>query len=587
VRSIKLSGLAAVTRSFAKLPPAALFILLAAVFVGLMFAFPARLHLLGDSEIILALTPKLPSIGDASANFRNQPLTYDALRLIQFLSGGGAAVEPVYLYSIADAIAGVVYLGIVFFFLRKQKLAAVDAFLLGILLLLRVGTQFFFGYVENYMFFYVVLTAYVMTGWLALEGKGPLWLPLALLAVVPGFHLAGAVFLPTAFFLLGPGWKDHRRLVVGAAAGIALVSAAIVLYLGPSWMWTRVANAFQYDLLPLTTPEGGVPYGIFSRFHLIDWANAYVFIAPFAFVIVAAGLIAVPRVVYIGSPSFRFLSFTALTGLAATFVILPGLGMARDWDMLSNFFVPLRFLSIYFLIILLRERDTRHVLLMLAVASVVQWGAWTGINSNEERHLARAEMLSVPELSGTFPKLYYDNLGKTLYNRKEYARAAVWYERYLGVDSLNPRILANLSACYRALGDSVNVFRTLERSLAAGTSHPGVYSNLAIEYVSRGDTARAIEMLYKALELDPEHIETRANLSILELHRGHYREGLEHALAALRLGATAPILYRNAGYASYFLGDYKNALLYFDRYLQSVPTDAPIKKLADALRKGQ
>jgi hypothetical protein len=45
------------------------------------------------------------------------------------------------------------------------------------------------------------------------------------------------------------------------------------------------------------------------------------------------------------------------------------------------------------------------------------------------------------------------------------------------------------------------------------------------------------------------------------------------------------MLFRNAGFASYFLNDHKNALMYFDRYLRSVPTDASVRRLADVLRR--
>lgn len=583
-RAGMISQLGAVARGFAKLPPVALLGLLLAGWIGLILLFPAKLHLLGDSEIILALTPNLPSIADASANFRNQPLTYEALRLLQWILGAGSSVEPARLYAVADGIAGVLYLGLVFHFLRSMRLAAVDAMLLGALLLFRVGTQFFFGYVENYMFFYVALTAYVVTGWLALEGKGPLWLPLVALASAPAFHLAGAVFLPSSVLLLAPSWKGRRRLVLAAAGGITAACAAIAWHLGPSWLVTRVVNAFQYDLLPLWTPDNGVPYGMLSWPHLVDWLNANAHIAPFSLACAGIGFALVPRADYAGSPVFRFLLWATVTGLGASFVILPGLGMARDWDMLSNFFVPLRFFSVYFLLLFLRSAEARHAVAMLAVVGLVRWAGWIGINADESRHLARAEVLTVPALSGTFPKLYYENLGKVFYERAEYRRAAAWYERYLGVDSANPRILANLSDCYRALGDSANVFRMLELSVAAGTSHPGVYSNLAVEYIARRDTARAVELLNEALERSPAHFETLANLSILELARGEYRESLRHSVTALRLGMTDPVLFRNAGFACYFLDDYEDAVGYFDRYLQSVPTDAQVGKLAADLK---
>ena len=194
-------------------------------------------------------------------------------------------------------------------------------------------------------------------------------------------------------------------------------------------------------------------------------------------------------------------------------------------------------------------------------------------------------MLTVPELSGTFPKIYYENLGKTFYERKDYRRAAYWYERYLEVDSTHPRILANLSDCYRALGDKENVFRMLRLSVDANSRNPGVYSNLALEYAARGDTDRAVSLLNKALEFDPGHPISHANLSIIAIERRQYRPALVHAVEAIRNGMREPGIFKNAGYASYFVSDFPNAVVYLNEYLKSAPTDEKTKSLFDNLQR--
>ncbi len=586
VRSALLSWLSGVVRFFGGFHPASILLLLLVVGAGMLYLFPVKLHLLGDSELILQLTPKLPSIEDVSANFRNQPLTYQALRLVQwFTGGGGGAVEPMTLYRIADGIAGILFIGALFHFLRVLSIPNLDAVLVGALLFSQAATQFFFGYVENYMLFYVALTAYLLTGWLALAGKGPLWLPLVILAVVPWFHIAGVIFLPSAVFLLLPLWTGRPKIFLAGMAGVVLAGVFGVLLLEPSWLTTRVGDALRNDLLPVTSSSTTVPYGMFSTAHLIDWTNALLHCAPFSLVCIAVGAATLPRKEYTGSPVFQLLAGSAAIGLITTFVILPALGMARDWDMLSNFFLPLPLLSAYFLILLLRAREMRHAVLMLAVFAVVRWAGWIGINADEDRHIARAEMLTVPELSGTFPKIYYENLGNTFNDRKDFRHAAKWYERYMNIDSTHPRILANLSDCYRALGDSANVFRMLRLSVDAKSTNAGVYSNLAVEYVNRGDTARGIALLNEALNYDPGHFESLANLSILNLQTANYPEALRHSVEAIRLGMRDPVLYKNAGYASYFLSDYPGAVIYFDEYLKSAPADANVRGLFDELRR--
>jgi len=580
VRRDALTRLAQFTKWVANLPTAGIFIGLLVIWMAMILLFPVKQHLLGDSEIILQLTPDLPSIEDVSANFRNQPLTYESLRLIQWASGGGAAVEPMTLYKIADGITGVMYLGLIFFFLRGLgELAALDLLLIGVLIFFRTGTQFFFGYVENYMFFYITLTAFILTGWLFLKDKVPAWVPVALLVLIPGFHIAGVIFLPCVFLLFFPYRKTHKKYFIGGTVAIFSAAIAGVLVLGPEWVLSRIGDGVKYDVLPLFAPPGGVPYGMFSLAHIVDWANANMHIAPFGLACVTAGFIFVPVKEYRGDPVFLFLAGTSLVGLGMTFVVIPGLGMARDWDMLSNFFIPLRFLMVYFVIIFLRDKEIRHAILAVAVVTIIHWFAWIGINSNEDRHLARAEMLTVPELSGTFPKLYYEHLGKTFFDRGDYPKAVKWYEQYLKIDSTHARILANLSDCYQELGDRENVFRMLELSVHAKSTNAGVYSNLAVEYVSRGDTIRAIDLLNEAVKLDPGMAIPRANLCFLNMHRGRYEEARQNAAEAIRLGMREPVLFKEAGYASYFLKDYPTAIRSLNEYLKSAPSDEKTRSL--------
>ena len=222
------------------------------------------------------------------------------------------------------------------------------------------------------MFFYVFLTGYIVTGWLALEGKVPTWVPLSLLAVVPGFHIAGIIFYPTCIFLMVPWFRVHRKYISIAIAGAVGVAAAVVIYLGPSWVMTRIGDALRNDFLPLTTPPGGMPYGIFSTAHLLDFGNAYVHISPLSVAVIVLGLAFLPRRDYASSPAFQFLCASTVVGLGFMFVILPGLGMARDWDMISNFFIPLRFLTVYFLILFLRNKELRHAVLVIAVLGLLR-----------------------------------------------------------------------------------------------------------------------------------------------------------------------------------------------------------------------
>ncbi len=586
VRMAVLSASSRLVTAAKNIMPMHLLGLLLAGWVGLMLAFPDQLHMLGDSGVILRFTPDRPSIENLNANFRNQPLTYELLRLVQWVIGMGDVVKPIFLYRVVDLGSGAIYLILIFYFIRKLGISPLESMFIGTLFVFRVENLFFFGYVENYHFFYVTLTAFLLAGWLACEQRLPLWMPISLAALIPCFHYVGIVFLPAALLLVLPYWRTHRRLWIAGMAGFGILLSGVVLFTGtPETLIQRFSDALRYDLLPITTPTNGIPYGLFSSEHLVDWTNAMLHSMPFGLISIIVGMILVPRKEYEGSPVFVFLATASVLGLGASLVLSPGLGMARDWDMFSIFFTPLHFLRMYILILVLRRRLIRQAVLLILIVSTVRWIGWIGVNSVEERAIARAEILTAPELSGTFSRTYYEHLALLFYKKHDYGKARKWYEKYLAIDSTHPRILANLSDCYRELGDNDNLFRLLELSVRAKSKDARVYSNLAVEYMARGDSDRALSHLERALRLDPGLAVAHANSFLLQFHFRNYRKAIDHARRALQLGLQDPQLYKGIAYAYYHLNDDRAALDSFRAYLASTPPDNNIRTMVRKLER--
>jgi Flp pilus assembly protein TadD len=173
--------------------------------------------------------------------------------------------------------------------------------------------------------------------------------------------------------------------------------------------------------------------------------------------------------------------------------------------------------------------------------------------------------------------MYYEHLGVLFYNKGEFRKAVKFYEMYMTVDSLHPRILANLAESYKQLGDEKNHYKTLQRSVAAGSKNPGVYSNLSLQYMERGDTVGAISLLNEALRLDSNFSTAHANLAVMDLATREYAAARLHANRAIQLGMREPILYRVIGYSSYYLHDYPNALASLKEYVKLAPADEKVR----------
>lgn len=584
VRITLVSQIDTFARRVSRIPSWLLFIILAVLLTLSSMLLAAKLHLLGDSMLILQLTPPDPSIRDTSSNFRNQPLTYACLNVVQQILGTGSSIEQA--YHVLGISSGILLIALIFWFLSRCSIESVDKLLLGAFLFLGVRSQFFFGYVENYSLVGLAVAGYLVSGWLALKKRITLLIPLICLALMVGFHLSAAAFVPAGLVLLYLGWKKHLRgaVMLSALAGVLLLGGGIAVF-GTSPLIQRIIDAARYDLLPIVSTPGSLPYGILSLLHLIDWGNALVHIVPGTVVSLAGISLLRWNKIPKSDPALIFLAAAAISGVACTLILNPALGMARDWDVLSVFFIPLQILAAYLFILLLEAKEGRTALLVVVVLSFVQTVGWIGLNASEERHLQRAEMLTDLRLSGTFPKIHFENLALTRFKRGEYRQSIQWYERYLDIDSANPRIIANLSDLYRRVGDNEHVFRMLTRSVSARSRNPGVYSNLGTEYAKQGDTVRALQMFQQALLVDSNYAVAHANLALIYLAQNNLPGVATHASKAIDLGMKEPVLLKYAGYAYHSLRQFGTALEYYDAYLRSVPSDRAVRLVRDNLAR--
>ncbi len=562
-------------------PNILLFLIIGGIFATAIYYFPSKVHLLGDGDIILQLTPKDPNIKDVSGNFRDQPLMYFIIRSIQFIIGGGPPVDVDYVYRIIDLISGLFYLAIIFIFLHFQNISTLEKALIGCLLFVGTKLQFFFGYVENYSILTLSITAYLVTGWLVLKKQIHSIATFSCFILMISFHLGCLVFLPSLFLILFFVWQNNKKEL--AVTGTIAIALGIALYflsdMNINQIAERIENVYRHELLPIT----GWYYAIFSWRHFLDWINAHGLIMPFG--LIGSIIILASKINKFGWKDDLgfFLVISTICGFIFTLVISPALGMARDWDLIAAFLIPLGFLFIYFVRGYLSLPEGPQIVLMILTMLTMQTATWIGINTNENRHLRRAEMLTNPKLSGTIPKMYYESLAKIYWRKHDYTKSSIWYERYLTVDSTNPRILANLSDVYRKLGMDEKVFEVLKRS-AAASKNPAVLTNLGVEFFKRNDTALAVNMYEDAIQLDSNFALAHANLALIYQSRREYELIINHATKAISNGLSEPILYMLLGNAYIAINDVGMAIKHYDMYLERKPDDAKIAALRNKLR---
>jgi tetratricopeptide (TPR) repeat protein len=230
-------------------------------------------------------------------------------------------------------------------------------------------------------------------------------------------------------------------------------------------------------------------------------------------------------------------------------------------------------------------QPAKYTVAAVTLISLLHWGAWIGVNAAADRHLRRMRLLDNPRYLSLSAQLFYDEaLANYFFDNGRYADARIYYERFIKIDSHNPRIIANISDVYRKIGEKDKYFETLKLAVELNSRDPGVYSNLGVEYAGRGDTARAIEFNEKAISLDPKQQKAHANLGILYAAKKDYVTAMKHFRTAIELGMQEPVVYRYAAELSSFMGDYQTALTYFDRYLERNPADQKMTEKRERVR---
>jgi hypothetical protein len=569
----------------AKRPLPLILLILCGIVVLLALSLPAKLHLLGDGALVLRVISGIQVMDELPPNFNHQPLVGVVFKFLvnHMKSGATSATEK--LFQGLDIAAGIVFLLLLVFFLRSLKLSPLENFFSGCFIFTAAGSQFFLGYVELYVLLYLATFAYLTTAWFTLEHGKTIIIPLLCFGLMCGLHFGSLLLAPSLLFLLTNTFQKRRSEGIITFASIIL-AITLAVWLKRSQFPSLIEN-FQHEVwfnfLPFFKEIQYFPYTMFSLAHVIDWLNALMLMAPFSPVILMMTLYKHKGIPWTHSTILFYLT-TALCGLLFTFTLNPALGLARDWDFLASFFLPLVFLCFILSKQFFNTAEFRTVFIAVVFLSFLHWGGWVGVNASEERHLQRMLLLNEPKFLSSVPRLnYYETLGNFFWHRGQYQQSQYYWEEYARIDSTNPRTVANLSEVYRKVGDKEKAFEMLQRAANLNSPSPAVYMNLGVMYAQRGDTTTAIALNQRAIRMDTTYAKAHANLGFLYARRGRYKEAAHHFSQSLAYGLTEPFIYREMGSVYFFLNQLDSSLAYYNIYLEQVPGDVATQKIRDRL----
>src|SRR5258708_2532163 len=216
-------------------------------------------------------------------------------------------------------------------------------------------------------------------------------------------------------------------------AGLSVILLPFIFAVGfnPKDFLRHITSGSVDFLQPFTAVGGNFAYPMFSLTHFWDLLNANLLILPFGLAIAVTLMAVHPKEPRWTEPALMFLLVTSACGLLFTWIINSALGMARDWDLLASFFVPLMILDVYLLSRPLSFKPRRYVLAVITGITLLHTIAWIGVNASADRHLRRMQLLNDPKYMSLSGQLVYDEvLGSHFEEAGEIQIAQSYYERY-------------------------------------------------------------------------------------------------------------------------------------------------------------
>jgi hypothetical protein len=486
---------------------------IAASLVVLFIIFSSDNNFLGDGFTVLA------NIKNGVSLLSTEPLEYLVHFAIFKLFGfsDNAIRWP---YLITSYGCGILFLIGLYIFV-KNRIALLLS--LGIVVCF-VSIQFYFGYVENYTFRFVILFFYSLSAIADLGNKRLSARTVLLLCIAVGFHISSAVMIPSVIFLALQKYPRMRII-------LPIAYIVIALFVGVEYLTIIGKIDIDQVLVPLRKIPSN-PYSLFSIQHLSDLANLAFLNCPLLIIALMArkfrqSIVAPLSLFLIGPP------------ILLTILVDPKLGAYRDWDLLSISAAPIMALLIS--VFLLEDRKDRpwsySIFFAWALFGILHTGSWIYQNSSQEKGypIVREEVKR---------DIHYSREFKSGFRNKSWAMLANRYGR----DS-DELLRALFEAYYGDPLDCYNSSQLIEALAVLGRKDEAVK-------MTQQNWTKCIGEPYSA-----------SKLSATMINIGRLSEAEQICQGFLSTGQQDTSIYNNLAYIKQFEGQSDSAVYYLDKAL--------------------
>ncbi len=287
-------------------------------------------------------------------------------------------------------------------------------------------------------------------------------------------------------------------------------------------------------------------YTILSLPHFVDLFSLQLLLSPVGIVLILTFFLGLSRaakgIFSLKDKLSLFLILVALFQLGYNFILNPGLGMARDWDLFSATALGYTILGVYFFFRLIKNRITlRYVSTALIFTSFFFTLPWILINHNPQLSIKRFENLLDLDLKKSRNGRYVLAQYYSARNMKK--------EKDKVSDEFNEKLpevnLTEVGLRYYKSDKNESAIQLLQRVTLLEPGFPEAHNFLGLAYFKAGKVPEAEAEFKKVIELRPDYVDGYVNLGYLYTSRNQADEAIKTYEKAIKLKTEEPEVYNN------------------------------------------
>lgn len=396
-----------------------------------------KTFLLGDGQLCLRSIPRVRTLDQLILGYEREPLVGFFIILLSnffILLKTSSPAESAYCWL--SILSGIIFTIVAWRLVRSFSEDRTEQFLFFLLLITSGASQLFFGYIENYPPTYAAILVFLFLSIRYFEGKILVAWAIGMYGILLLFHLGTLAFFPAFIFLAFVSLK--RKQAPEFFASLFLTGAVFVTLLKVSGFTSNflqsVLEHTGHHIVPVSLPiDTNQAYTFFTWKHLIDILNFLLLCYPagiILFIVTAFNFWQKPKSLGLGT---WFLLLTALCGFAFIVLLNCDLGMSRDWDILAPIGSGITVAAASaWATVVEKEKQRRTMLALLVVVSFLHFAPWIGVNADEQRAIARFQVIQDEELWSVRARLdAYEELAIFYRDRGELDKAIQCYTRYM------------------------------------------------------------------------------------------------------------------------------------------------------------